>query len=284
VQFPGKKIRYALLFKGIEGDGKSFIGRLLEAALGGNNVKQISPTVLHTSFTDWATGACVGIMEELRMVNTSRWDVVNALKPYITNDTIEVHPKGKAAYTTSNTMNYIGFTNHADAIPMTAGDRRWVIIWSPFFTRAQLNAATGPGYYKALFDAVHNHAPAIRRWLMDHVITLDPDGVAPMTSDKEQMIAVGMSDEEECVREALAPGQNILSIKLLKNSLLLAGIVISDVRLPQILSSLGWSRIPGNTKWRGQTHRVWHMGLESADLEKLQKLLDEQYAEKCMFD
>lgn len=276
VQNPGIKIRHAILIKGIEGDGKSLIGTTMSQVMGPSNVKQISPKVLGTDFSDWAHGACIGVLEEIRLAGHNRHDIYNALKPNITNDTIPVHPKGKAEINVQNTMNYIAFTNHNDALPLSDTDRRWMVIFTPFATREALVAALREmepegvdAYWNKLHAAIASHFASLRRWLLDHRVspTFNPNGNAPMTQEKEQMQSASATPEEELVRELLAEGaagvgRDILSATSLVDAAVLADSEVSlqTTTINRILTRLGWVKLPKRVKWQGRAHRVWVRG------------------------
>jgi len=285
IQKPGSKIRWAPLIKGVEGDGKSLLGRLLAGSMGEVNVKQISPTVLATDFTDWAHGACVGVLEEIRLTGHNRHDILNALKPYVTNDSVPIHPKGKPEFTAINTMNYLAFTNHADALPLTDTDRRWMIVFSPFSTIEGLRQEVGMDtaeYFTMVFDAIRDHADDLRRWLLDYPIptAFNPNGNAPHTDEKAAMVGLSMSPEEEVVRDVIEDGaegvaRNVLSATCLVRA---ARSRDSDLRLNtnalnRLLARMGW-RLVVRMKWNGQPHRVWTRGEVPSDNDALRLALD----------
>jgi hypothetical protein len=267
VQYPGKKIRWAPLIKGIEGDGKSLLGRVMAAVLGAGNVKDIGPRVLGTDFTDWAHGACVGVLEEIRLSGHNRHDVLNALKPYLTNTNIAIHPKGKAEFNTLNTMNYVAFTNHSDALPLHDTDRRWFVVFTPFREIAQLESKVGnrADYFSGLFKAIENHREELRRWLLDVQIpaSFDPDAPAPATAEKGQMVALEVSDEEDEIAAVIDAGCVGVGAEVLSTSALTTAIRNAGGEPPKgktlakHLLKLGWMKVPQLVKWRGDPHRLW---------------------------
>ena len=212
VQHPGVKIRWAPLWKGVEGDGKTVMGELMASVMGRVNVKNVSPKVLGTDFTGWAQGSALVVLEEIKLSGHNRYDILNALKPFITNSSIEVHRKGKDTTDSINTTNYIAFTNYADALPLTDTDRRWWIVFTPFATSSDMAdavagvAASLGAYFDALHDAIQKNPAELRRWLLDHQISASfkPNGSAPMTDEKALMVSSAMRDDEATVREILA--------------------------------------------------------------------------------
>jgi hypothetical protein len=289
VQNPGKKVRWCPLIKGIEGDGKSLLGQVMSAAMGTANVKQISPKVLGTDFTGWAHGACIGIFEELRLTGHNRYDIHNAIKPFITNEYVPVHSKGKDEYTALNTMNYIAFTNHADALPLNDNDRRFFVVFSPFHQIDDLHTAVGmdgAAYFGRLFDTINSRQAEIRRWLLDWPISPDfePNGRAPSTREKNEMVDLGVSPEEDAIAAALEQGgigvgRQVLSMRHLR---VIAAMIDPEVSKmhssvsSKILVKMGWSRVSKQVRWRGEVCRIWHKNMSvGTNKEVLMERLEE---------
>lgn len=270
VQFPGKKIRWAPLIKGIEGDGKTVLGKLMSAAMGMVNVGIVSPAVLADGkYTAWASGRCVNVLEEIRMVGHNRHDMLNALKPYITNDQVTIHPKGVDEYIAPNTVNYIAFTNHADALPLDETDRRWWVTFTPFNTQEELREKADSDYFKRLHHAIEEHAGAIRRWLLeiDIPVSFEPNGQAPASADKLKMINTNMSDDEIVIRQLIeqgAPGvhKDVISTSHLSTALsLMDGVEVPrTTALARVLIKQGYNKVLRPIKWCNGAVRVWVKG------------------------
>ncbi len=289
VQNPGKKIRWVPLIKGIEGDGKSLIGKIVSMAMGHVNVGVVSPDVIGGSFSSWSEGKCVNVLEEIRLVGHNRYDLVNKLKPYISNDQIEVHRKGENPYDAPNVTNYIAFTNYQDAIPLDDTDRRWWIQFSPFNSEIELREMTGHGYFSELHEAIENHAGAIRRWLLEVEIpvTFQADGRAPFSHAKQKMIAMNVSDEESAAREIIEKGclgvsKEVVSTTHLTTALSMMeeGQLLQGPAVARLMSKLGFSRVPNPITWQNSTIRVWTKSyrlskLSGKDLNaEVRKILD----------
>ena len=286
VQNPGKKVRWAPLVKGIEGDGKSLLGRIMSATVGHANVKNISPKVLSTDFTGWAHGACIGVLEEIRLTGHNRYDIHNALKPFITNDDVPIHAKGKDEYNAMNTMNYIAFTNHADALPLTDNDRRYFVIFTPFAEIAELEAVIGCGagdYFGQIFDGIGSHGAELRKWLLEMPLDVDfkPEGRAPSTEEKSAMVDLGVGPEEDAVKAALQAGgigvgASVLAVRYLRDLArqMDPDVELSDMKAKAILQKLGWRRFTEQVSWRGSRVRVWYRGAKTPARAVLTSVLD----------
>lgn len=267
VQNPGVKVRFAPLIKGVEGDGKSLIGQVMSVVMGYPNVKQISPTVLGTDFSDWAHGACIGVLEEIKLTGHNKYDILNKLKPFITNDMVPVHPKGGAERNVHNTMNYIAFTNHSDALPLGDTDRRWMVIFTPYNSLAELQAAVGDtgAYFDALHAAIQTHASELREFFLAYTVSaaFKPNGSAPMTDEKARMVAMSASPEEEAVLDVLEAGGVGISASVLSSSCVTSMLetAVMTTTVNRVFVRLGWTRLPKKIKWRGKAHIVWTKGV-----------------------
>ena len=268
VQNPGTKVRWAPVIKGVEGDGKSLLSTLLSAVMGGVNVKTISTKAITSDFTSWARGACIGVIEELRMVGHNRYDALNSIKPCIANDTIAVHPKGGDEYNCPNTMNYIAFTNFVDALPLDDKDRRWFVLFTPWdnideFAK-KIDGSIGE-YFDRIHEALEEHGPALRKWFLDRKLSSEfkPNGRAPDTAEKATMISLALSDADVILRDLIAEGCRGVSQAVVSTSCLSATMRALGCEPPlgtsmnRMMSSLGFKKFNESVKWEGGTHRVW---------------------------
>lgn len=291
VQHPGRKIRYAPVVQGIEGDGKSLIGALLSAVMGESNVKTITPTVLATDFTGWAEGACVAVLEELRIVGHSRYDIHNRVKPMITNDRIEVHKKGRDPYDVLNTQNYICFTNFKDAIPVGENDRRFFVISIRFGDSTKLTEylqkfGGNDLYFERLHAAIYKYKAELRRFFLDYQLSpeFNPNGRAPYTIEKASMAAMSQSDEEQLVVELIEAGgmgiaKDVLCSSYLGNAITLsdAGLNIDRHMMHRILVKLGWAKYPKRVKWQRKADYAWSKG-DDMNWDAIREKLDKTVA------
>lgn len=287
VQNPGKKIRYSPLIKGIEGDGKSLLGGLMAAMMGGPNVKNISPKVLGTDFNGWAEGSCVGILEEIKLTGHSRYDILNALKPLITNDTVPIHRKGADEYNAINVTNYMAFTNYSDALPVGDSDRRWFIIFTRTWSPEQLATMFGcepREYFDRLHKAINDHPASLRRYFLDYQIPaeFDCNGRAPMTEEKGYMVNSSVADDEQAARSIIESGAYGVSKNVVSSADLTTAMMNMDdpmhlesTAVNRLMVKLGYSKYPKVVNWDGKTRRIWIWGITNVTGEKIRKTLDE---------
>lgn len=286
VQKPGAKIRWGVLLKGIPGDGKTAFATMLSYVMGHKNVRTLNSKTLEKSdFSGWSVGQCVVTIEELKLHGLSRYDVYNSLKPYISNDVVEVHPKGREPYSAPNTSNYLSFTNFDDAIPLDDNDRRIYFLRSPFATKedlfARIKELTGMDagdYFDRLFDqAIKKHPGALRKWLLDRELSPEfrPDGRAPVTAARGLLVDLSRPDDENAVIQELEIGgegvyQDIVSTAHLGRLIRRKheGVDVRTRRLSSILSGMGYQPA-ARVWWKGEMCRVYTLGKAPADLAKV---------------
>ncbi len=208
IQRPADKIHFALLIRGAQGTGKSWIGNLMELIIGKPNVVRPSNGEVTSNWTVWMEGAQLAIVEELMMVG--RLDLVNKLKTVITDATIRIEEKNCSLYSIPNKLNFLCFTNHYDALKVEHGDRRWLVVFSPATRRE-------PEYYTRLFGYLKDGGAAhVKHWLTQRNIELNGHGVAPPTSGKEVMRRMSMGDAESHLLDLFESGSKPFDFDLVR--------------------------------------------------------------------
>lgn len=198
VQRPADKIHFALLVRGTQGTGKSWIGNLMERIVGSRNTVRPSNDEVTSLWTAWMEGAQLAVIEEL--MTLGRKEVANRLKPAITDPTLRIEQKHCSIYSIPNCLNFLCFTNHEDALPIEHGDRRWLVVFSPAVKRDE-------AYYRRLFSYLGDGGAAfVKHWLAERRVALNPHGVAPATVGKEAMRRLGMGDAEAFLLDLFESG------------------------------------------------------------------------------
>ena len=282
VRNPGRKVLWALVFKGIEGDGKSLIARMAKAAMGVSNTKEISMAELNSEFTGWSSGHCLGVIEEVRVKGQNRHKVMDKLKPYITNPEINVIRKGVDGQTALNTVNYMLLTNHEDALAISEGDRRYGVFFTPFTDRDQLPSTEH--YYIPLAEAINDHPDQVRAWLESIDLSDFNPSVAPaMTEAKRSMIRQSQSDSVATLAEALELGG--VGVHKLVFSTSAVNRLIKELELGSTLNSttlsnaavqLGYEKVDHPIKYQGVATRAYRKKGYGRDLDnaKIRELWD----------
>lgn len=263
-QHPGKKVLWAPIVKGTQGDGKTTISKMLGAVMGSRNVKVVSTESLFSDFTGYAEGACVAFLEEIRVKGHNRHDAMNKLKPLVTNEVIEVVRKGQDGRNVPNVTNYMAFTNFEDALVIDANDRRWGVFFTRFADREALAAAgVDADYWLRLHGAVERHPDVLRAWLLSvDTSGFDPKAAPPVTAAKAAMIASSISAEAAALMEIVSLGRlgvaRHVAVTDAVNVALKAeqGQVLATTRMAQAFAEIGWVNY-GQIKWQGRARRVY---------------------------
>lgn len=267
-QNPGKHPNYAVLLQGIEGDGKTFFAEMMRAVMGVSNVSMMNAQILHSAFTDWTVGQCLNCVEEVRLVNDgNKFEVLNRIKPYITNTIIEVHPKGKPAFNALNTSAYLLFSNFKDALPIDENARRYLIFFSRWQTSKQMQKfrAENPHYYRNLYATIEESPGALRKWLLEHEQSddFDPTGNAPETRAKRHMVHMAKPEFMQNVALAIAENDSpyvgpdiITSAGLNEITMARGGEYPSTKTLTNMLARGGYESL-GKIKINGEVVTVW---------------------------
>ena len=271
VQYKGRQVLWSPVIQSIQGVGKSFFGELLRICLGDRNVGTVSPTQVTNSFNGWATNVVVNVLEELRVKGHNRYDVINSLKPLITDRMIQINDKGVKQYMTYNTTNYMCFTNYKDSLPLSDDDRRWWVIFVPIQSLDDLKnyvGETAKTYFPKLFNAIRNYGAEVRKWLLEYDITKEflDTKQAPMTEYKQIMIATEESSFEglEEIKELIETGgkyfnKHVISSPDLFDALLFEhpNLEFKTTQKNIILKKLGYMSLPKRIKIDGKPRRCW---------------------------
>lgn len=277
VQKPGVKIRWSPIIKGVNGDGKTLAAVVLRAAMGYRNVSTTSNSNVSNSggFTDWAVRGAVNVIEEIMLTGKPRHQLYNAMKEFISNNIVDINPKGGKPFQTFNTTNHWANTNHNDALPMEKTDRRWFVIFTPWASLEEMMRYCGldAAGWKARTDAIdhakENCAGELRAWFLSLPIpaTFDINGSAMMTPEKRRMMASSAEDAETVAADIISNGSVGISESVLSSSMLSTQLayranqdgfeVPQKTALNHMLTRLGYSKMEKQIKWNGRTHTIW---------------------------
>lgn len=204
VQRPGVKIRWAFLLQGAMGCGKTTLAQVMRAVLGLGNVSVMDAGLLFTPFNGWAMGSQLVCMEEIRIVGHNRYDVMNRLKPCISNDTVMINRKNRDLQEVPNITNYMMFTNHHDSLALSDGDRRYFVVNSALQNKHQVKAL-GPKYFARLFEVISENPGGLRAWFESWKISssFDPNDTAPKTKYLTELTEAASSPLSSAVKELL---------------------------------------------------------------------------------
>lgn len=151
--------------------------------------------MMESDFNDSLANRLLSIVEEVREGGGERYRHAERLKALITDQERKINPKGRTEYTQKNCMRMLMFSNHINAIPLEATDRRIEVV----------ECTDGPrddDYYMELvrLQNTPEFINAVGLCLRDRDITLFNAGKrAKLTESKRSMIDVSKRREDRVV-------------------------------------------------------------------------------------
>ena len=113
---------------------------------------------LNSQYTHYMADKLLCFIHELKQTDKSH--TMNRLKGLITEETIEINMKYARPYTARNTVNYVMFSNHLDAIMISRNDRRLFVVHNE-------KQPPAPEYFERLVKTIDNHFGAIYNYLLN---------------------------------------------------------------------------------------------------------------------
>ena len=215
VRYPGQRLMYALLLRGAESDGKTIIAELLRWLVGPSNWGLVTNDEINEKYSSWMENRRVVCIEEIKQHGQDALDVINRLKPKITNAHIAIRAMRQDSRVIDNYANLYLTTNYADAIPITASDSRFLVLSTRFNSKqevedweAAFQAEYGFAFYPTVWRTLctERGAGELRQWLDARPWSrfYNPDRRAPDTIAKQIMVESSQSEADQALVELMA--------------------------------------------------------------------------------
>ena len=283
----GSKVLWTPLIQSAEGLGKSLIGNLMiNHVFGRTNAGTVDSNVIVSQQTSWATTGVFKVLEEIKLAGHNRYEVLNQLKPFITNHTVSRVEKYEASVEVKNFTNFIAFTNFKDAIPVSSDDRRWWVVFSKLNSIDELEEKVGINrfdYFEPLHELVRPNSKygcEFHKYLLERDISNFNPNFPPESIHKDRMRATEddktnyLSEFEDLIkRGGKGVTTEILSTKQLKQLMqtdIWEDSVLNDREIGLLLRKLNFIKFPKKTKYQGELHRIWfkNAGLTDDEIKK----------------
>ncbi len=291
-QNAGKRLNWSIILQGAQGAGKTYFKDVMKLLMGAN-ARSLDPSAIGGRFSGWATGCLLNIVEEIRVNGVNRYEIMDAIKPFITNAEVAIERKGRDHEIVPNFTSYLFLTNHKDAVPIGDGDRRYCILFSAIQTEEQLykifggEVPTGE-YFDRLYDVTRANVGALAKYFTDYVLPEDfkPYGRAPSTEGKAEMAGLSISENRQTLEDLLdkhrckSVTEEFIDVTELNRRCVYDGDEVPKTRsLSAILLEKGFRQIKGRcfmTYQPRQRHYVWiKEGLEDKyAIDKIKEQLD----------
>ncbi|UCI30514.1 DUF5906 domain-containing protein [Mesorhizobium sp. B4-1-4] len=158
-RYPGHKIPWAPVIQSVEGVGKNVFKHVIRHVIDKQYFYQPKAKQLNDSgskFNGWMDSKLFFLVDEIKV--DERRDMVETLKPFVTETELEIEGKGANQRMADTPSNWMFFSNHKDAIPINANARRFAIFFSPIQTLDDLRS-------RGMDDTYFN---SLYAWLGDH--------------------------------------------------------------------------------------------------------------------
>lgn len=266
VQHKGVKFQWAPLIQGAEGNGKTLLTRCVAAAIGQRYTHMPPANEISEKFNEWLFYKLFIGIEDVYVADNKR-EVIEILKPMLTNDRLAMRAMQQAQVMGDNVANFILNSNHKDAIRKTSNDRRFAVFYCAQQTAADMvrDGMKDTSYF-----------PRLYRWLKEgggYAIVTDylssyaiPDALnpatdchrAPVTSSTTEAITASMGGVEQEIQEAIEEGRPGF-----------AGGWVSSVAVEKLLLSLHLNRALSHNKRKELLESMgyaWHPALHQGRL------------------
>lgn len=263
IKYPGHKIPWAPVIQSCEGAGKGMMKSLMMHAMGMPYVYFPNAQELTSGgskFNAWMRNKLFILADEIKV--DDKRDLIEVLKPFISEIFIEMQNKGVDQDLDDNYANWCFFTNFKDAVPVSKNGRRYAIFFSPLQTEQELIArGMTEEYFNALYGWLNSGGAAIvTDYFMRYPIERGAIPMrAPKTSSWAEAVKISRTPVERAIQEAIEDGLEgfrggwvslASAAKRLRDQAVTRGTVPPHV-ISQTLESLGYVVV-------GRAPRVFH--------------------------
>ncbi len=254
IKYPGHKIPWAFMLQSAEGIGKTVFYELMKHALGNMYVYTPKAQELVSSgskFNAWMRGKLCIVVNEIKV--DERRELIEILKPMITDAEVEVQGKGQDQEMEDNPANWLLFSNYKDAVPISINGRRYCITYSALQSLKDiLDAGMDDQYFNDLWHWLREEGgfQAITHWLLNYNIKKGGLPVrAPHTSSYGEAIRISRSPMQVIIEESVEDGAQGFRGGYISSIALSKRITANGMKAPSsnsmrvLLESMGYSEL-----------------------------------------
>lgn len=194
LQHPGAKLNQAVFVYGKgQGTGKSAIGRIMSDIYGASS-RMIQDKEIFADHNSWIANTLFAVGDDLSFDNPRKSR--SAIKVLVDGEKVEINPKFVQQYSADNLCNFYLTANAGAALPLDPGglNRRYLVIKAP---DAREYAET---WYTGTLNTWRREgggSEAVHYRLLNLKLNgFDPNGDAPHTQAKDDVVEVGQSRVE----------------------------------------------------------------------------------------
>ena len=209
----GVKARCHPILIGPQGCGKSTIARVARYCAGPQYTHSPRASRIGAQFNAALDNKLLIIVDDIDL-DENDTETMEALKPILTEDTIEVEYKGVDAVTRDSRANWIFTTNNPTGVRITRASRRFMVFWTAQRTVDDMDALglRDGKYFNALNEWLEADGFAIAYdYLMSYDIPAEFNytlngGNAPETTSTAEIVLANEGQLEQGIKEAISNG------------------------------------------------------------------------------
>jgi len=209
IRYPGKKTRWIPLVVSVEGVGKGLLMRMMSKLIGykyvNENVSFNDITEKHSVIVVGSLFICLNEVVLDKQYSTKR-TISSKIKPFITDDFLNINDKGIRPYKYLNNCNSIVFSNDKDCLHVDQSSRRYLVIHCKT-TAKEVEKMAEAGDFDPLWKMLDKHPEYLLDYFLNEVEIEDEDVYqkrAPKTAELIEMIEDSKHDTIGELDEALA--------------------------------------------------------------------------------
>jgi len=213
IQHKGVKFQWAPLIQGVEGNGKTLFTRCVAFAIGDKYTHMPPSNEIAEKFNEWLFNKIFIGVEDIYVPDHKK-EIIEVLKPMITNDRLAKRAMQQSQVMGDNYANFILNSNHKDAIRKTRNDRRFAVFFSAQQEDTDLKRDGMDGnYFPKIYTWLKADGYAIvADYLASYEIPeeLNPATLchrAPETSSTHEAVSESMGGIEQEIQEAIEEGR-----------------------------------------------------------------------------
>ena len=257
-QRPGKLLRWAPVLQGSHGCGKGSIVEAVAYCHGPRNTAHPTPELIGTDFNGYMYRKTLVIVNEIgKHTKRELSELAETMKPWITDDTINYHTKGKDGFDGPNYCNWLFTTNYINAMLATPGERRYAHFISRLRTEDHVTSAFPEGWWNGAAGDWFTHYDAWKQSggseaIRAHLMSIDVSAVpvrAPKTTSTRQAITAGEIDAVTLIREAIEDGAPGFRNGWISANAVRAMLTAENVRVPgpqafnELMQAIGLTQV-----------------------------------------
>lgn len=268
LKYPGHKIPWSILLQSAEGVGKGAIKRIMRHGIGRMYFYEPKARELAESgakFNEWQENKLFLLVDEVK--TDDKREMVEILKPFITETELEIQGKGKDQRMGDTPGNWLFFSNHKDAIPISKNGRRFAIFYSALQSAEEIRAAgMGDDYFNRLYGWLDKQGGCeiVTDWLMRRPVERGAlPSRAPHTSSTAEAIEESRGWLELMILDLIEQGRRgfiggWVNVTDLRREIDSQRRTAADKTIATCLRSMGFYKI-GRLQTAGEARSyVWH--------------------------